>query len=70
MLRLREVAMRTKTKAIVATAAILCAALAAEPALAWGHARARVGVGFYFGVPLAAFPYYYPPYYPYAYPAY
>ena len=61
--------MKTTTKAMVATAALLAAALVAEPAFAWGHSRVRVGVGFYFGVPLAGFPYYYPPYYPY-YPPY
>ena len=56
--------MKTTTKAMVAMAVLLTAALVAEPAFAWGHSRVRVGVGFYFGVPLAGFPYYYPPYYP------
>ena len=61
--------MKTTTKAMVATAVLLTAALVAEPAFAWGRSHVRVGVGFYFGVPLAGFPYYYPPYYHY-YPPY
>ena len=59
------------SKASLALAIVLCGAFAAESAFAWG--RARVGVGFYFGGPVAAFPYYYPsPYYapPYYYPHY
>jgi hypothetical protein len=41
---------------------LLATALTAGSAYAWG--RERIGVGFYFGMPIAAFPYYYyPPYY-------
>ena len=58
------------TRTILALALLTAGFLAAEPAMAWGnHGRVRVGVGFYFGVPVAAFPYYYPPYHAY-YPPY
>jgi hypothetical protein len=56
-----------KTRAVLALAVILAGAFATESAFAW-H-RARVGVGFYFGVPLGGY-YYAPPYYPYYYPPY
>ena len=62
--------MKAMSKAVLALAVVLAGVLAAEPALAWHHSRVRVGVGFYFGVPVAGFPYYYPPYYPYYYPPY
>lgn len=55
-----------KTTRIVLALALT---LAAESALAWHHHRPRVSIGFHFGVPLAAYPYYYPPY-PYYYPPY
>ena len=57
------------TKAVIALATVILGLLATESAFAW-H-RARVGVGFYFGVPVAGwgYPYYYPPYYPYYPPA-
>jgi hypothetical protein len=57
------------TRSVLACVAMLAGVLAAGSALAWGHSHARVGVGFYFGVPYAGYPYYYPPY-PYYYPAY
>lgn len=59
------------TRTAVTLAALLVAAIAAEPALAWhhSHSRVRIGIGLHFGVPLAAFPYYYPPPY-YHYPPY
>ena len=56
------------TGSAAAIAALLVTALASAPALAWHHSRVRVGIGFNFGVPVAAFPYYYPVYYPYYYP--
>ena len=58
-----------KTTRIVLTLMLVMAtALAAESALAWRHGpRVVIGVGF--GVPFAAFPYYYPPY-SYYYPPY
>lgn len=61
------------SRTAVTLAALLIAAIAAEPALARHHSRVRIGIGLHFGVPLAAFPYsyyypppyyYYPPYYP------
>ena len=55
------------TKAVLALAVILCGLFATESAFAW-H-RGRVGVGFYFGVPVAGWGYYYPPPY-YYYPPY
>src|SRR5262249_55207828 len=61
------------TKAVIALATVVLGLLATESAFAW-H-RARVGVGFYFGVPVAGYgygygyPYYSPPYYPYYPPA-
>ena len=57
------------TKAVIALATLVLGLLATESAFAW-H-RARVGVGLYFGVPVAGwgYPYYYPPYYPYYPPA-
>ncbi len=42
------------TKAVLALAALLAGVFATESAFAW-H-RARVGVGFYFGVPIGGFP--------------
>ena len=59
------------TRTALAIAAMLAGVLAAGSALAWnrGHSHARVGVGLYFGVPFAGYPYYYPPY-PYYYPPY
>ena len=57
------------TRTVLALALLTAGFLAAEPAMAWHHGRARVGVGFYFGVPVSGFPYYYPPYYAY-YPPY
>jgi len=53
------------TKAVIALATVIFGLLATESAFAW-H-RARVGVGFYFGVPVTGYypGYYYPPYYPY-----
>ena len=55
------------TKAVIALALVMLGVLATESAFAW-H-RGRVGVGFYFGVPVAGwgYPYYYPPAYPYSY---
>jgi len=62
------------TRSVVALMLALAGLLVAESAFAWHHHhRSRVSIGFHFGVPLAAFPYfpyYYPRhhYYPY-YPA-
>lgn len=58
--------MRT-TKAALALALVVFGMLATESAFAW-H-RARIGVGLYFGVPVAGWGYYYPPPY-YYYPPY
>ena len=62
---------------VLALVVTLAAALASEPAFAQGPRgprgpRVSIGIGFGFGAPFAAFPYYYPPYsyYPYYYPAY
>ncbi len=61
------------TRIVLAIAMTLAAALAADSALAWGRHGPRVAVSVGFGVPFAAFPYYYPypPYYsPYSPPYY
>lgn len=56
--------MKTTTKSVFALAVLLAGVFVTESAFAW-H-RARVGVGFYFGVPVGGYyygaPYYYPPY--------
>src|SRR5258706_12679279 len=67
MLCIQEVTMKT-SRIVLALVVTLAAALATESAFAWGHSRVRVG--FYVGVPLMGYPYYYPPYYyPPYYPA-
>lgn len=53
-----------------ALALLMIAVFASESALAHGR-RGRIGLGFYFGAPIVAAPYYYPRYYsPYYYPGY
>src|SRR5258707_15640102 len=60
----------TRIAALIALA--LAASLGAQSAFAWHHGpRVSIGVGFGFGVPYAAYPYYYQPYYaPYYSPYY
>ncbi len=57
------------TRIVLALVVTLAAALASETAFAHGPRgpRLSIGIGFGFGVPFAAFPYYYPPYRPYYY---
>ena len=57
-------------RTLLAVSVALVAMLGAQSAQAWDrgrHGHARIGVGFYFGVPFGG--YYYPPY-PYYYPPY
>jgi hypothetical protein len=64
-------------KTVLVLALFVLGSAVAESALAHGYGRARVGVGFYFGVPLGGWGYgypgygypYYPPYYS-SYPVY
>ncbi len=64
------------TRSAVAILLVLAGALAALPAVAGGYYHRgywggpRVSIGFGFGYPYAAYPYYYPPAYAPYYPAY
>jgi len=54
-----------RIKAVLTLSAVLLAATASAPALAWHHGRVHFGV--VIGAPF--YPWYYPPYYaPYPYP--
>lgn len=60
----------TTKRTLLAISIAFAALLGAQSAYAWDHGHARVGVGFYFGVPYGGYyyppyPYYYPPYSPY-----
>src|SRR5258707_7599579 len=54
-----------RIKAVLTLSAVLLAATASAPALAWHHGG-RVHFGVFIGGPF--YPWYYPPYYPYYYP--
>ncbi len=54
-----------RIKAVLTLSAVLLAATASAPALAWHHGG-RVHFGVVIGAPF--YPWYYPPYYPYYYP--